>query len=225
MKFLLDTADCDAVKRILPYFPIDGFTTNPTILSKETKDVKGTLTELARLSEGKRSVHAQVTAATADRMFEQAKALRALVGPNFYVKIPANREGLRAVSLCRAANIHVTVTAVFTAMQALVAARAGADYVAPYVNRIDSITGDGIAVVKDIVNLFQTYHLETQVLAASFKNVQQVLDVARVGSQTATISPDLCEALLFHPYTDKSVKDFASDWTKAFGDKQVDDLI
>lgn len=225
MKILLDTANLAKIKGIMAYFPIDGFTTNPSILSKESDDVAATLSALRRLAGDTGMVHAQVTAADTNGMVEQAKRLHDFVGPRFFVKLPINHQGLRAIPLCRAAGISVTVTAVFTPMQALLAAKAGANYVAPYVDRLDNITSDGVAVVGEIVSLFRDHHLDTQVLAASFKNVQQVYKVAAQGAQAVTVNPDLCEKLLFHPYTDKSLEDFDIDWHTKFGSKEISDLL
>lgn len=225
MKILLDTANTTLIEEILPYFPISGFTTNPSILSKESNDVKQTLLKLRDLAEGKRSVHAQVTASLADDIVEQAKRLQDFIGPNFYAKIPITLQGMKAIPRCKAAGINVTVTAIFTPMQALMAAQAGADYVAPYVDRLDNITSNGVSVVKEIVDLYNLHKLDTHLLAASFKNVQQVYNVASMGAQAATISGDLCMKLLFHPYTDKSLEDFELDWRGKFGDVEVTDLI
>ncbi len=225
MKILLDTANTAKIEQILPYFPIDGFTTNPSILAKESSDVKATLLRLKELSEGKRMIHAQVTAAHADDILAQAKQLKAFLGEQFYAKIPMTLQGLRAVPMCKAEGINVTVTAIFTPMQALMAGIAGADYVAPYVDRLDNITSDGVAVVGEIVRLFKSHNLPTHVLAASFKNVQQIYNVSATGAQAVTISCDLCLKTLFHPYTDKSLQDFEIDWQSKFGSSEITDLI
>ena len=145
MKILLDTANISTIKEILPFFPIAGFTTNPSILARESADVKQTLEAMRDLADGKRMVHAQVTATTAEDILEQAKRLQDFMGPNFYAKIPITLQGMRAIPMCKAAGIHVTVTAIFTPMQALMAGMAGADYVAPYVDRLDNITSNGVS--------------------------------------------------------------------------------
>lgn len=225
MKILLDTANLESIKYVMKYFPIEGFTTNPSILAKESNDVKQTLSALKELAEGKRMIHAQVTAADTAEMVEQARAMKAFIGDNFYAKIPMTLQGLKAVPLCKAEGIRVTVTAVFTPMQALMAGKAGADYVAPYVDRLDNITSNGVSVVKEIVDLFHIHGLDTGVLAASFKNVQQVYNVAAMGAQAATINPDLCLKTLFHPYTDKSLEDFEIDWKGKFGNVEITDLL
>jgi fructose-6-phosphate aldolase 2 len=225
MKILLDTADIKTIEEILPYFPISGFTTNPSILAKESGDIKQTLLKLRKLAEDKMMVHLQVTAASVDGIVEQAKRLKDFMGENFYAKIPITPEGLRAISICKSAGINCTVTAIFTPMQALTAGLVGADYVAPYVDRLDNITSHGVYVVKEIMELFKLYHLDTQVLAASFKNVQQVYDVASAGAHASTINGEICRKLLFHPYTDKSLEDFTFDWKQKFGNAEITDFL
>jgi fructose-6-phosphate aldolase 2 len=225
MKILLDTANIKTIKEILPYFPISGFTTNPSILAKESSDVKETLLSLRELAGDEKSIHTQVTAVDTDGIVEQAKKLKEFLGGNFYAKIPITLDGLRAIPICKAAGINCTVTAIFTPMQALTAGLAGADYVAPYVDRLDNITSHGVHVVSEIVELFRLYNLKTQVLAASFKNVQQVYDVASTGAHASTLNGELCMKLLFHPYTDKSLEDFTSDWKRKYGDAEITDFI
>lgn len=225
MKILLDTANTKKIEEILPYFPVAGFTTNPSILAKESDDVGATLRKMRELAHGELMIHAQVTAVSAADILAQAKQLKDFMGPNFYVKIPITLQGLRAIPMCKAAGINVTVTAIFTPMQALMAGMAGADYVAPYVDRLDNITSNGVHVVREIIELFEHYNLNTKVLAASFKNVQQVYNVASMGAQAATVGADLCMKLLFHPYTDKSLEDFDIDWRSKFGDTEITDLL
>ncbi|MDL2233661.1 hypothetical protein LJC63_08825, partial [Ruminococcaceae bacterium OttesenSCG-928-L11] len=225
MKILLDTANTKSIEEILPYFPIAGFTTNPTILSKESENVRETLLKMMELANGKLMIHAQVTAADTAAIVEQAKELKQFIGDNFYAKIPMTLQGLRAIPLCKAQGINCTVTAIFTPMQALMAGLAGADYVAPYVDRLDNITSNGVNVVKEIVDLFHIYNLDTQVLAASFKNVQQVYNVASMGAHAVTVNTDLCMKLLFHPYTDKSLEDFEIDWSARFRNQEITDLL
>lgn len=225
MKILLDTANLSAIENTLRYFPIEGFTTNPSILAKESDDIKETIDGLKKLADGRLMIHAQVTAADTDGIVAQAVRLKEYIGDNFYAKIPMTLQGLRAVPLCKKQGINCTVTAIFTPMQALMAGKAGADYVAPYVDRLDNITSNGVDVVREIVELFNIHKLPTEVLAASFKNVQQVYNVASMGAQAATISPDLCMKTLFHPYTDKSLEDFEIDWKSKFRDKEITDFL
>jgi len=225
MKLLLDTVNTRVIEEILPYYPVAGFTANPTIFAKESCDVKETLVRLRELAGSERMVHAQVTAADAGGILEQAKRLREFFGGNFYAKIPMTDEGLKAISLCKAAGVNCTVTAIFTPMQALLAAMKGADFVAPYIDRLDNITSDGVNVVKEIVNLFRLYDVKAHVLAASFKNVQQVFSVALTGANAVTVNGDLCKKRRFHPYTDKALEDFKSDWVSKFGDAEITDFL
>lgn len=225
MKILLDTADLQAIENVMKYFPVEGFTTNPSILAKESNDVKYTLDGMKRLAESKLMIHAQATAADTAGIVDQACRLREYIGDNFYVKIPITLQGLRAVPLCKEKDINCTMTAIFTPMQAMMAGKAGADYVAPYVDRLDNITSNGVDVVREIVELFRIHDISTQVLAASFKNIQQIYNVASMGAQAATISPDLCMKTLFHPYTDKSLEDFEIDWKGKFGGREIIDII
>lgn len=225
MKILLDTANAEIIKEVLPFFPIAGITTNPSILAGSSNDVKDTVIKLCALASDKMSLHVQVTAEKAKDMVDQAKALKKLVGNSFYVKIPITQQGLQAIQMCKAAGINCTATAIFTPMQALMAALCGADFVAPYVNRLDNINCNGAGVVKQIIDLFDVHKLKTQVLAASFKNVQQVYEVAAAGAHAVTITPELCKELLFHPYTGKSLKDFNTDWVNKFGENEITDLL
>ena len=225
MQILLDTADINKIKSVLPYFPIDGVTTNPSILSKEAKDVKGTLTEIRELIGPDRLLFAQATAHDSAGIVAQAETLTKELGPNFYTKIPITLQGLRAVTMCKERGLKTLVTAIFTPMQALMAAKAGADYVAPYVDRLDNITSDGAAVVGEIVDLYRQYGYDTKVLAASFKNIQQVYNAASLGAHGVTVTAALCEKLIFHPYTDKSLEDFDIDWRSRFGDKGIDEFF
>jgi fructose-6-phosphate aldolase 2 len=224
MKILLDTANMKTITGIMPYFNISGFTNNPSILAKEGGDIKETLLKLRELAGNDKSIHTQITATDTNGMVEQAKKLQDFFGSNFYAKLPITLEGLRAVPLCKAAGVKCTVTAVFTPLQALMAGLAGADYVAPYVDRLDNITSHGVHVVSEIVKLLELYNLKTQVLAASFKNVQQIYEVASTGAHASTLNGELCMKLLFHPYTDRSVEDFKSDWKGKFGDAEITDF-
>ena len=225
MKILLDTANTQSIENTMKHFPIAGFTTNPSILAKESDDVKATLTRMRELAGDTLMLHAQVTAAHTDGIIKQAVAMRRFFGGNFYAKVPITLEGLRAVPMLKELGVNVTVTAIFTPMQALMAGSAGADFVAPYVDRPDNITASGVNVVREIAELFAAYHLPTEVLAASFKNVQQVYNVASMGAHAATVSGDLCQKLLFHPYTDKSLEDFEIDWKSKFGSVEITDLL
>ena len=225
MEILLDTANIEEIKRLKTTYPIVGVTTNPSILAKESKDVATTLKELKKFAQEGLNVHVQVTAADTPGMVQQARELKEFLGENFYAKIPICPQGMRAVAQCKKEGINVTVTAIFTPTQALLAAMAGADYVAPYVDRLDNITSNGVTVVEEIVDILKIHGLSTKVLAASFKNIQQIFSVAASGVQAVTVNADLCEKLLFHPYTDKSLEDFDIDWRSTYGSQEITDFV
>lgn len=212
MIYLADTANLDELRELFYYFPIAGVTTNPTIIAAEQKPLSRILPEIIEMV-GDKMLHVQMISNKAEDMLREAKAYKAKysLGDNYYAKIPVSKEGYRAMPMLKAAGINVTATAIFTQQQALVAARAGADWVAPYVNRLDNISSHGIEVVKHIVDNFKEFNLNTRVLAASFKTVDQVHRVSMVGSHAATISFEIIERLRSHPMTDMSLDAFEKD--------------
>jgi len=212
MYYLADTANIKEIEKLLRYFPLQGVTTNPTILATENRKLSKILPELANLMDGK-MLHVQMISEKAERMVDEAKKYREITADkcDFYAKIPITEEGFRAIPMLKKAGFKVTATAIFTHQQALVAARAGANFVAPYVNRLDNISSHGIEVVSHIVKSFNDFKLPTKVLAASFKTVDQVHRVSLTGCYSATISYELLERLRSHPMTDTSVETFLKD--------------
>jgi fructose-6-phosphate aldolase 2 len=212
MIYLADTANIEELKELFYYFPIEGVTTNPTIIAAENKPLSQILPQIIELV-GDRMLHVQMMSSKAEDMLREAKAYKAKysLGDNYYAKIPVSKEGYRAIPMLKDAGINVTATAIFTQQQALVAAKAGADWVAPYVNRLDNISSHGIEVVKHIVENIQCFKLNTKVLAASFKTVDQVHRVSMVGCHAATISFEVLELLRSHPMTDMSLERFEKD--------------
>lgn len=225
MQFIIDTAQLKAIKRCAEFYPIDGVTTNPTIISREHTDFLKLIKEIRAIIGPNKMFHIQTTADTSDAIVEEGKRLQEVVGGNFYLKVPISPEGLKATMALKKIGLNVTMTAIFTQQQALIAAKAGADYVAPYVNRLDSIVSDGVRVVEEIVELFCMHDIETKVLAASFKNVEQVHKVALAGGHAVTINPELFEQLVYHPLTLYAIDDFTKDWEAVYGDKKIPDLI
>ena len=222
-KILIDSADIKKAREIEKYYTIAGITTNPTILSKIEGSLEDKLKELKEFTYGKYEVHIQTTESEVEKIVEEAKKLRDCFGESFYIKIPVTKAGLEAMKLCSKENIRVTATAILTAMQALAAAKNGANYVAPYVNRMENVGQDAKEAILEISNLLIDY--PTEILAASFKNVKQVQDILRCGAEAVTIAPEIIEASIWHPYTDKSVFDFEKDWENRFGDKKIVDGI
>ncbi len=225
MLYLIDTANLDAIRTCCEYYPVAGVTTNPTIVSRENTDFKTLVTSIREIIGDERMLHVQTTATEAEEIVREAEMLRSLVGGKFYIKIPITKEGLKAAAVCKSHGIGVTMTAIFTQPQALLAARAGVDFVAPYINRLDNIVSDGVHVVQEIVDIYRKYSLPTQVLAASFKNAEQVHKVSLTGAHAVTINPDLFDTLLYHPLTFYAIDDFAKDWETVYGDKKIPDLL
>ena len=222
-KILIDSADIKKAREIEKYYTIAGITTNPTILSKIEGSLEDKLKELKEFTYGKYEVHVQTTDSEVEKIVEEAKKLRDYFGESFYIKIPVTKSGLEAMKLCSKEDIRVTATAILTPMQTLAAAKNGANYVAPYVNRMENVGQDAKEAILEISNLLIDY--PTEILAASFKNVKQVQDILRCGAEAVTIAPEIIEASIWHPYTDKSVFDFEKDWGNRFGDKKIVDGI
>lgn len=225
MLYIIDTADLEAIKHINEFYPIDGVTTNPSIIAKENTDFIGRLRAIRNIIGEDKILCAQTLQTDAVLIVEEGKKLQEAIGGNFYLKVPIGEAGLKATMELKKLGIGVLMTAIFTPSQALMAAKAGADFVAPYVNRIDNVCGDGVGVVAEIVNQFEAYNITTcKVMAASFKNAQQVNDCASVGCHVATIAPDIYKLLISHPLTDVAIDGFSKDWKSVYGDKQILDF-
>lgn len=225
MLYILDTADLAAIRHANDFYPLAGVTTNPSIIAKEKTDFWKLTKEIRAAIGPDKMLHVQTVQQTADGMVREAELLKKELDGELYVKIPIGEEGLKATMELKKRGIGVTMTAIFTPAQALIAAKAGASFVAPYVNRLDNILGDGARVVEEIVRLFQTYHIMgCRVLAASFKNAEQVHKCALAGCHSVTVSADILKTILCHPMTDAAVEGFARDWTGVYGDKTILDF-
>jgi len=224
MRIILDTANLEDIRYFNEFYPIEGVTTNPTILSKEGGDVLKLLKDIRAII-GDKELHVQVTETEADKMVEEAEAIVNYLGKNTFVKIPATPAGLKATRILSDKGIGITVTAVLTAAQAMLASNSGAAYVAPYVSRLENICADGVGTVAEIAEIFSMSGTDTQILAASFKTAKQVLDCAVVGCHTATVGTEVMHKLIQHTTTDTSIDGFANDWKKAFGDVTLLKLI
>ena len=209
---MADTADLNELRTLYSFFPLEGVTTNPTILSQSGYKLSVAIEGLQELV-GSGMVHIQMVSYEADDMVREAKKYRSYFDSanHFYAKIPVTANGYRAIRILKDAGINVTATTIFTQQQALVAMKAGADFVAPYVSRLDNISSHGIEVVGDIVQNTYEYGLKSRVLAASFKTVDQIYRVSMAGAHSATISPELLYQLIKHPMTDIGVKQFETD--------------
>jgi fructose-6-phosphate aldolase 2 len=212
MIYLADTANIEEIRELIDYFPIEGVTTNPTILSHENLTLSTVIPQIIDCIND-RMIHIQTISENAEDILIEAKRYRDYFNlkDNYYVKIPVTKEGYKAIKMVKDAGMNVTATAIFTQQQALIAAKAGADFVAPYVNRLDNISSHGIDVVSDIVKTFKLFDLKCKVLGASFKNVDQIYRVSMVGCHAITASYDVLRAIMKHPMTDKGVMDFERD--------------
>lgn len=211
MKIFLDTANVEQIKEGVAYGVVDGVTTNPSLIAKEKKDFRPLIEEILAIVPGPVSV--EVTATEADEMIKQAQEY-AKVSDNVVIKVPINLEGLKVVKTLTELNIKTNVTLVFSPSQALLAAKAGATYVSPFVGRIDDISGSGMALVEDIVQIYNNYGIDTEVIVASVRHPTHFVHAAMIGADVATIPYDTLTKLLNHPLTDIGMKRFLEDWEK-----------
>ena len=225
MKLILDTANLEDIRYFNTYYPIVGVTTNPTSLSREGGDIVAHLHEIRKIIGDDKELHIQVTETEYEAIVKEAKMIVKAFGKKTFVKIPATDVGLRATRTLSQEGIGVTVTAVLSAGQALLAANAGAAYVAPYVSRLENICENGVETVAEIQQIFDAAGCDTEILAASFKTAREVLEVALTGTGAATVSADVMKKLLSHTTTDTSIAGFAADWEKAFGKKTLGSML
>ena len=226
MEFFVDTADLNVVRAINDYFPIDGFTTNPNILTQADRPLGEVFAEYRKfVQETQLLIFVQVTARDAEGMVRQAKKLREYFGKYLVVKVPAMKEGYRACMLCKRLGIRVCVPVVHSIMQGIIAAKAGADYTAPYISHIDNLGADGVHCVKEMVRIFNQGGWSCKVLGASFRTVEQVDKLASVGCQAVTIAPATYDMLIAHPSTDVSMLGFNKAWSDKYGDQHVTDFL
>ena len=224
MIYILDTADLAAIKHCNEFYPLAGVTTNPSIIAKAKTDFWPLVENIRAIIGKDKMLHVQTTETKAEAIVEEAKLLQERLGGEFYVKIPIGEEGLKATMMLKEIGIKVTMTAIFTPAQALMAAMAGASFVAPYVNRLDNILGDGCEVVAEIVNQLENYGSDCKVLAASFKNAEQVHKCASYGCHSVTVTDDIMKLLISHPMTDAAIAGFEKDWKGVYSEKTIKDF-
>lgn len=211
MKIFLDTASTAEIKKALAYGVVDGVTTNPSLIAKEGKEFIPLVREITSLMPGPVSV--EVTAATPDEMIAQAETYAALAA-NVVIKVPINLEGLQVVKALAGRGIKTNVTLIFSASQALLAAKAGATYVSPFVGRVDDVSGDGMALVEDIALIYDNYDIATEIIVASVRHPLHFVEAARIGAHVATIPFATLAQLLNHPLTASGMARFLQDWEK-----------
>lgn len=217
MRLYIDSANTKQISCINEYYPIAGVTTNPSIIVKENRPFLELLKEIREVIGVEKELFVQVIGDTAEEMVEEARFINHVLPGNTVVKIPVTEEGIKTIKLLAADSIPTLATTIYTSFQALIAAMAGAKYVAPYVNRIDNLTGSGVKVVSEIAALFAAYRLPTEILAASFKNVQQVHDVCLAGAQSVTVGTDLIRKFISFPATSQDVAVFKKEWQTLYG--------
>lgn len=224
MLYILDTADVEAIRHCNEYYPLSGVTTNPTIISRENGDFWAIVKEIREIIGPEKMLHVQTTTKKAEDIIEEAELLKKELGGNLYIKIPIGEEGLKATMALKKMGFGVTVTAIFNPAQALIAAKAGADFVAPYVNRLDNIIQDGCEVVAEITRQLKNYNLDCMVLAASFKTAEQVHKCSLAGCHSVTVTADILKALISNPMTDNAIAGFEHDWEGVYGSKSILDF-
>jgi len=209
VKFFLDTADVERIREYAQLGIVDGVTTNPTLIAKEGRDFQEVVKEICEIVEG--PVSAEVTALDTEGMVREARELSKLAD-NIVVKIPMTKEGIRAVNILSKEGVKTNVTLVFSANQALIAAKAGATYVSPFVGRLDDNGQIGMELVREVVTIFKNYQIETEIIVASIRHPRHVIEAAKLGAHIATIPPQVLEKMFHHPLTDKGIDIFMKDW-------------
>lgn len=209
MKLFIDTANIDEIKDINEWGVICGVTTNPSLIAKEGKVFKEVVKEIAEIVDG--SISAEVISLELDGMLGEAREL-AKIHRNIIIKVPMTKEGLRAVKVLKGEGIKTNVTLIFSANQALLAARAGASYVSPFVGRLDDIGNEGVNVIQDIVDIFSIHDIDTEIIAASIRHPIHVLDAAKAGADISTIPYKVFVQMLSHPLTNSGIDSFLKDW-------------
>ena len=226
MKLFIDDANVDEIRRLTDLYPIDGVTTNPTILSRTGNNPVEVLKEIREIIGPDKMIFAQAIPEDTEGMMRDARAIVKLLGENTVVTLPSIPNGFKAIRLLKEENIHTCGTVVYTPMQAYLAAKAGADYVAPYVNRIDNMGYDGEQVVREIQDIFTMNNMDTEILAASFKNSQQVLSLCEYGIGAATCAPAVIDGFVKNQAIDGAISDFIRDFSQTAGEgKTMADLI
>lgn len=220
MKLLIDDANIENIKYLYEYFPVSGVTTNPSILFKNKKDPVETLTQIRKFI-GDDELHIQVLSDNASDIVKEARLLKEKFGANTFIKIPTNKEGLKAMRLLNNDKTRITATAIYSPTQAFLASLAGADYVAPYVNRIDNLGYDGVETTIKIQNILEKNQTDTKVLAASFKNTNQVLKLAEYGISIATCSYEVFGKFIEDNNVNKAVEDFVNDFKAIDKDRRT----
>ena len=217
MKFFVDTANVDGIRKANDMGIICGVTTNPSLIAKEGRDFNQVIAEIASIVDGPISGEVKATTTDAEGMIKEGREIAA-IHPNMVVKIPMTVEGLKAVKVLHAEGIKTNVTLIFSAAQALLAARAGATYVSPFLGRLDDISMPGIDLINEITEIFMMHDIQTEIIAASIRNPIHVIDCAKAGADIATVPYKVLEQMTKHPLTDQGIAKFQADYKAVFGE-------
>lgn len=216
MELILDSSNIEQIKDLNELLHVSGVTTNPTIITKSGRSFEDVVNDLIAVLDEEQMLFIQAVSTDVVGIVEEAKYIASLRKKNMYVKIPVTHEGLKAIKECKKLGIGVLATAIYTADQAFLAAMNGADYLAPYVNRMDNY-GDGVENVKDLITMLKVNNMNAKVVAASFKNTRQVHELIKAGIQAVTIPCDVAYNMIDHPGTAIAVDEFSENWKKAYG--------
>jgi transaldolase len=211
MKFFVDTADVAAIRELAALGMVDGVTTNPSLIMKSGRDIKEVTKEICSITPG--PVSAETVALDADGMIAEGREL-AKIADNIAIKVPLTWDGLRACKVLTDEGRMVNVTLCFSANQALLAAKAGATFISPFIGRLDDLNLDGMQLISDIRTIYDNYGFETNILAASIRTVNHMTEAAKIGADVATAPPDVIKKMAQHPLTDKGIETFMADWAK-----------
>ena len=217
MKFFVDTANVEEIRKANHMGIICGVTTNPSLIAKEGRDFNQVIAEIASIVDGPISGEVKATTTDAEGMIKEGREIAA-IHPNMVVKIPMTVEGLKAVKVLHAEGIKTNVTLIFSAAQALLAARAGATYVSPFLGRLDDISMPGIDLINEITEIFMMHDIQTEIIAASIRNPIHVIDCAKAGADIATVPYKVLEQMTRHPLTDQGIAKFQADYKAVFGE-------
>lgn len=218
MRFFLDTANIAEIKEANDMGVICGVTTNPSIIAKEGRDFKEVISEIASIVDGAISGEVKATTVDAKSMIEEGREI-AKIHKNMVVKLPTTTEGLKACKALSSEGIKTNMTLIFSVPQALLAARAGATYVSPFIGRIDDISMDGLQLVRDIAEIFKIHGIQSQIISASVRNAIHVIECAKAGADLATVPYSVVVQMMKHPLTDQGIEKFQKDYLAVFGDK------
>ena len=224
MEILLDTANIGTIKKYNDIYDVTGVTSNPTIISREKGDFFAILCGIRKIIGDKKQLHVQVTADNCEEMLEEAEAIVKRLGKDTYIKVPTNEVGIKTMKALKADSYNVTATAIYTPQQAVMAASVGADYAAPYFNRMCNNNFNAPGAIAEMAEIYSMYGKKTKLLAASFKNTNQIMQALLAGAEAVTASPELYTQMVKSPLIDDAISRFNADWTKLYGNKKIYEL-